>query len=68
MFWLRIRKIFFSHALFSGRLLLSCNFAGPDPGLNCMQKLPVDETIVDMRDFAGPDLVLNCMYYVILSS
>ena len=28
-----------------------------------MQKLPVDETIVDMHYFAGPDLVLNCMYY-----
>ena len=28
-----------------------------------MQKLPVDETIVDMRNFAGPDLVLNCMQY-----
>ena len=40
---------------------MSCNFAGPDPGVNCMQKLQVDETIVDMRDFAGPDLVLNCM-------
>ena len=62
MFWLRIRKLFFSHTLLSGGLLLSCNFAGPDPGLNCMQKLPVDETIiVEMRDFAGPDLVLNCM-------
>ena len=61
MFWLRIRKLFFSHALLSGGLLLSCNFAEPDLGLNCMQKLPVDETIVDMCDFAGPDLVLNCM-------
>ena len=61
MYWLRIRKLFFSHALLSGGLLLSCSFAGPDPGLNCMQKLPVDITIVDMRDFAGPDLVLNCM-------
>ena len=61
MFWLRIRKLFFNRALLSGGLLLSCNFAGPDPGLNCMQKLPVDETIVDIRDFAGPDLVLNCM-------
>ena len=61
MFWLRIRKLFFSHALLSGGLLLLCNFAGPDPGLNCMQKLPVDETIMDTRDFAGPDLVLNCM-------
>ena len=61
MFWLRIRKLFFSHALLSGGLLLSCNFAGPDAGLNCMQKLPVDETIMDTRDFAGPDLVLNCM-------
>ena len=62
MFWLRIRKLIFSHALLSGGLLLSCNFAGHDPGLNCMQKLPVDETIiVDLHDFAGPDLVLNCM-------
>ena len=61
MFLLRIRKLFFSHTLLSGGLILSCNFAGPDPGLNCMQKLPVDETIVDMRDFARPDLVLNCM-------
>ena len=61
MFWLRIRKLFFSHALLSGGLMLSCNFAGPDRGLNCMQKLPVDETIVDMRDFAGTDLVLNCI-------
>ena len=61
MFWLRIRKLFFSHALLSGGLLLSCNFAGPDLGVNCMQRLPVDETIVEMRDFAGPDLVLNCM-------
>ena len=54
-------------ALLSWGLLLSYNFAGPDPGINCMQKLPVDETIVDMHYFAGPDLVLNCMY-VILSS
>ena len=61
MFWLRIRKLFFSHALLSGGLLLPCNFSGPDLVLNCMQKLPVVETIVDMRDFAGPDLVLNCM-------
>ena len=31
-----------------------------------MQNLPVDETIVDMRDFAGPDLGLNsyCMQYL----
>ena len=67
MFWLRIRKLFFSHAFLSGGLLLSCNFAGPDLGINCMQKLQVDETIVVMHYFAGPDLVLNCMY-VILSS
>ena len=61
MFWLRIRKLFFIHTLLSGGLLLSCNFAGPDPGVNCIQKLPIDEIFVDMRDFAGPDLVLNCM-------
>ena len=61
MFWLRNRKLFFSHTLLSGGLLLLCNFAGPDSGLNCMQKLPVDETIEDMHDFAWPDLVLNCM-------
>ena len=67
MFWLRIRKLFFSHALLSGGLLLSCNFAGPDLGINCMQKLPVDETIVDMHYFAGPDLVLNCMYLILSS-
>ena len=61
MFWSRIRKLFFSHTLISRGLLLSCNFDGPDTGVNCMQKLPVDETFVDMRYFAGPDLVLNCM-------
>ena len=38
---------------------LYCQFAGPDLDLNCMQNLPVDETIVDTRDFAGPDLDLN---------
>ena len=41
-----------------------CNFAGPDLVLNYMQNLPVDETIVDMRDFAGPDRGLNCMQYL----
>ena len=45
-------------------MLLSCNFAGPDLVLNCMQNLPVDETIVDMHDFVGPDLGLNCMQYL----
>ena len=48
--WIQIRSF-----------LLSCHFAGPDLGLNCMHNFPVDETIVDMSDFAGPDLGLNCM-------
>ena len=44
--------------------LLPSDFAGPDLGINCMQNLPVDKTIVDTRDFAGPDLGLNRMQYL----
>ena len=40
--------------------LLSCDFVGPDLGLNCMQNLPADET------FGGQSVKhsTNCSYCI----